>query len=225
MSVITFGRPVADSLVLGASPRVHLLPKEVDAQRKARSLRRTLLMGLGGAVAVVVIGVAIASIGLVTATAGQASEQAKAGAITAQLGKYGAVTSVQGQVSQIQAVQPVATKGEILWAAYVSSLQATLPAGTTITAFKATLDPTDSTVPESNPLVGDHVATVAVTAVGPQAAVQAWLAVLPSLKGTVAATPGNVAVSTTPGMYQADVNILVNSDVLSTRFSTTTKKK
>lgn len=225
MSVITFGRPTAEALVLGASPRVHLLPKEVDVQRKARSTRRMLLMGLGGAVVVVIIGVGVASLGLVAASSGQATEQAKAGAITAELGKYGAVTAIQNQVNQIQQVQPVATEGEILWAGYIASLQATLPASTSITSFKATLDPADTSATDSNPLVGDHVATVAVTAVGPQADLQAWLAALPSLKGTVAATPGNVAVSTTAGLYQADVNILVNSDVLSTRFSTTTKKK
>lgn len=221
MSAITLGRASNDSLVFGGVPQVHLLPTEIDEQRKAQAFRRKLLIGLGAVVAIAIVATGVASFGLASANSAQALEQERTASLTAEQSKYAAVTSVQGQVSDIQAVQPIAVGGEILWAPYVESVRATLPGDTTITAFKAVMTPTVAAASGTvvNPLDADHVAVLSVTALGPQTSVQAWLAQLPSVKGVVGATPGAVTFSPTTGLYSADVDLQVSKDVIATRFA------
>ena len=223
---LALASPSNDALVLGGTPRAHLLPKEVAAQRKAKSLRRNLLLGLAGVVVVVIGGVAFVSIQLAAANADQLTAQSQTAALTAQQRKYGAVTSVQSQVQDIKTVQPLAVSGEILWGPYIESLQATLPAGVTIVQFDAKLAqaPTSATSAPTaaTPLQGDHVATLSVTAMGPQAAISQWLAIVPSLKGVVNSNPGAVAVSP-DGQYKANVDLLIGKDVLAQRFTKVAK--
>jgi Tfp pilus assembly protein PilN len=210
-----------DSLVFGATPRAHLLPVEVAAQRKAKSFRRNLLFALGGVVVIVIGGVAFASAQLASANADQLTAQSQTAALSAQQRKYGAVTSVQGQVQDIKTVQPSAVQGEILWGPYLESLQATLPAGVTITQFTAALAaPATPGQPAADavPLQGDHVATLSVTATGPQAAISQWLASVTSLKGVVNSNPGAIAV-TPEGLYKANVDLLIGKDMLAQRFT------
>jgi uncharacterized membrane protein YidH (DUF202 family) len=211
-----------ETLVLGGVPRVHLLPKEVAERRKSLAIRRGLLTGLGAAVVLVVIGVAVASFGLATANSNQSSEQSKTALVLTQLSKFSAVTTVQGQVDDVKTTQPVATQGEILWAPYIASLQTTLPAGVSITAFVAKLDAPVAAVPAgtaTNPLIGNHVATLSVTAVGTQSSVTDWLLHVTALKGIVNATPGAVALSPITKLYTVNVDLLVSDVVLAHRFS------
>jgi hypothetical protein len=139
--------------------------------------------------------------------------------LATQLKKYSAVTGVQSQVDAIIATQPTGVAGEILWAPFIATVQATLPAGTVITNFTAKLDAVGSDG-TTNLLVGDHVATVSVTAQGPQDILTGWLAQLTSIKGVVGATPGDFAIGTDPGQYVVNVDLLVNSDVVADRFKT-----
>jgi hypothetical protein len=224
---LALASPSSDALVLGGTPRAHLLPKEVAAQRKAKSLRRNLLLGLAGVVIIVIGGVAFVSIQLAAANADQLTAQSQTAALTAQQRKYGAVTSVQSQVQDIKTVQPLSVSGEILWGPYIESLQATLPAGVTIVQFDAKLAqvPTNATAAApttATPLQGDHVATLSVTAMGPQAAISQWLAIVPSLKGVVNSNPGAVAVSP-DGRYKANVDLLIGKGVLAQRFTKVAK--
>jgi hypothetical protein len=207
-----------DVLTIGGVPRVHLLPKEVEVQRKAKALRRYLLMGLAGVVALVAVGYGVASLSVASAVAGQATEQARSLQLITEQGKYNAVTTVQNQVDDIKGLQPVIVNGEILWADYIGQLQGTLPAGVSLSNIKARLDTTaggDSTVP----LQGEHVATISATANGSQALLSQWLTQVITLKGVVNATPGTIAVTGTPGVYSVNVTIGVNSDVIATRFA------
>jgi len=208
-----------DPLELGGVPRVHLLPPEIEGQRKVRALRRSLLIGLAAAVIVAIAGVAGASLVLAGAIAAQQQEQAQGLLLTTQLKKYSAVTGVQTQVDAIIAGQPVAVSGEILWEPFIASLQATLPAGTAITSFKAKLDvaPADAAL-VPNPLQGDHVATLSVTATGPQESLTAWLSQLAGLKGVVNATPGDISISPDSGVYVTNVDLLLSKDVVADRF-------
>ncbi len=222
---LTLTRPktVSDALVLGGAPRVHLLPGEVDEARKAKGIRSRLLGVLVGVLVLAVGGVGLASLSLASATNEQSTQQAQTAALSAELLKYGSVTSIQGQLDDIKTVQPLATEGEILWAPYVATIQATLPAGTSIKAFTAKLDVASADTPESNPLVGTHVATLSVTANGPQAALSGWLASLGSVKGVVNATPGVVAKTDTPGVYTTNVDLLLAKSVAANRFGKVAK--
>ena len=221
MSAITFGRVSNDALVFGGSPQVHLLPGEIDDQRKAKAFRRTLLMGLAGVVVVVIAGVAFVSIGLVAANASLATEQARAVQIATEGTKYGAVTAVQGQVQSIKTIQPLVTKGEILWTPFMATVAAKLPADTIITAFNTRIDSpivANAAGVPANPLDVAHAATVTVTGSGPQISVQAWMAQLPSVKGVVAATPSVVMYNEDTHQYDGTVVLELGSSLVATRF-------
>lgn len=211
----------AEFIALGDLPRVHLLPPEVEGQRKTRALRRTLLLGLAAAVVVAIVAIGGVSLVLAGATAVQQQEQAKGLLLTTQLKKYSSVTGVQNQLDAITASQPVGVSGEILWEPFIASLQATLPAGTSITSFIAKLNSAaDDSATAVDPLNGDHVATVSVTAVGPQDSLTAWLSQLPALQGVVSSTPGDVSVSADPGIYVAKVDLNLSKDIVAERFKT-----
>jgi len=208
----------SEALVLGGIPRVHLLPPEIEGQRKVKAFRRSLLAGLAVTILVVIVAVGGVSLFLGTAVAGQANEQAQGVLLATQLKKYSSVTGVQSQVDAITVAQPVGVTGEILWAPFMASLQATLPAGITLTSFTAQLDAAGKTS-TTNPLVNDHVATISVTAQGPQAVLTGWLAQLTGIKGIVGATPGAFSISPDPAQYVVNVDLLIGSDATAHRFT------
>ncbi len=205
------------ALELGGIPRVHLLPPEIEGQRRDKAVRRSLLRGLVAAVLLVIVAIGGVSLLLSTAIVNQATEQAQGSLLATQLKKYSAVIGIQSQVDAITTAQPVGVTGEILWAPFIASVQATLPTGTAITSFTASLDAVgdDGT---TKPLVGDHIATISVTAQGPQDILTGWLAQLTSIKGVVGATPGEFAISPDPGQYVVNVDLFVNNDVVADRF-------
>jgi hypothetical protein len=210
--------PTGDVLELGAVPRVHLLPAEVIAQRKAKGLRQRLLTILVGVVVLVGVAVGVASLGLASATSEETLEQTHSAALLAQAATFSSVTDIQNQLDDINRLQPAVTSNEILWSDFVASVATTLPSGTSITAFSAALEPIVAT-PETDPLKGKHVATLNITALGPQSSVSDWLARLLSVPGVVDATPGDVALSATPGLYIVKVELLISTDVLANRFA------
>lgn len=214
-----------DKPQFGGIARAHLLPLEVARGQKARAMRRLLLAGLAGAIALVLLGVGAATVGVVGANAALQQEQSNTTGIQAQLSKYGKVTSVQSQVADIQSAQTLGTTGEIAWMPYISSLQATLPAGTTITAFSTELDSTLTSTAVVVPLQGEHVATLKVTADSPKASISDWLDNLKTLKGFVSATPGSLALLPATGHYTVIVEVLIDKRAFANRFTDGKAKK
>lgn len=214
-----------EALALGAIPRAHLLPLEVKAYQKVQSGRRLLITGLIGMVAVVVLAIGTVSFGLVNTNTKLSAEQARTASLTAEQSKYSSVVTVQNQVTDITSVQPIAASGEILWQPYVASLQATLPADTTITAFTAELDSsTDAPTAAAGPLEGKHIATVTITADSPKASISDWLDNLAKLPGFVDATPGSVVLVPESSRYTVSVALHVDADAMANRFVTGKKK-
>jgi Tfp pilus assembly protein PilN len=207
-----------DGPKLGAVPRAHLLPPEVTKGQKARSVRRVLFTGLVGAVVLVLAGVGAAIFGVLGADTALQQEQSNTPGIEAQLSQYGKVTSVQSRVTDIESAQNLGTTGEIEWMPYISSLQATLPAGTTITSFTTELESTLTQTVEI-PLQGEHVATLKIVADSPRASISDWLDNLASLKGFVSATPGSVALLPETGHYTVTVEVLIDKRALENRFA------
>lgn len=217
MSAITLGRPSADaSLILGGMPRVHLLPREVGAGQRTRALRRRLLAALAVVVVIAIAATVGATFALFTASAQLANEQARSSLLAASRAKYGDVTKLQSQVDQIVTSRPLADAGEILWAPYLQEIQASLPSGTTVTAFTAS---TTTATAVTDALTPTHVADVKITADSPQQPISDWLDNLAKVKGFVAALPGSVTRVEETGHYTVEVDLLVNSDALSERFA------
>jgi Tfp pilus assembly protein PilN len=190
---------------------------------KAQSLRRGLLYGLVGVVALVLLGIGAATIGVLAANSGLQNEQSKTSGLLLEQARYSPVVKVQDQVNDITAVEPLAAHGEILWRPYIADLQQTLPAGTAITAFIAQLDTTAEQGMSSVPLQGARVATISITADSPKASISDWLDNLAKLKGFVDATPGSVTLVPGSGRYTVSVALHINSEALSNRFVTEKK--
>lgn len=207
----------SDTPRLGAVPRAHLLPPEVAQGQKARAVRRLLLSGLVGAIALVLVGVGAATVAVLAANSALQQEQANSAGIQTQLSKYGKVTSVQSQVTDIKSAQALGTTGEIEWMPYISSLQATLPAGTTIVSFATELQST-LTQAVAVPLQGEYIASLKITADSPKASISDWLENLAALKGFVSATPGSVALLPATGHYTVVVEVLIDKRALENRF-------
>ncbi|MES2093719.1 MAG: hypothetical protein V4531_07900 [Actinomycetota bacterium] len=223
MSAITLGRPSVDaSLILGGTPRVRLLPREVGEGQRSRALRRRLLLGLATVVILAILATVGATFTLVTANSQLANEQSRSSLLAASRAKYSDVTKLQGQVDQILTSQTAAATTEILWAPYIESIKATLPAGTTITAFTAQIaDSAATAAAAANALTPKQIADVKITANSPQQEISNWLDNLAKVKGFVAAIPGSVTRVEETKSYTVEVDLLVNADALAKRFAPT----
>ncbi len=211
----------SDALVFGGTPRVHLLPREIEDLRKSQSFRRALLIGLVLSVVVVVLAVVGVSFLVTAASAGQASELTRSAQLQAETDKYSAVTEVQSQINDITAIQPIATQNEILWVDLVTRVQASLPPDIGITTFDVKVGvSSDENGLAPDPLVGAHIGTLAMTAEGTQTAISQWLINLASVEGVVGAVPGEVAVTGDPSVYRVTVKVFLNDQVFSRRFET-----
>jgi len=216
-----------ESLVLGGSPRVHLLPTEVLERKKALALRRKLAVVLVVVVVAIAGGVGIASVMLVSAQSSMTTAQNQSLTLAHQRTQFASVTQVQADTKAVQASQTLATATEITWQPYIAKVAKTLPDGTTIQAIHASIEPpvTGSAADAStDPLQGTRVATVEVTVNSPQASIAGWLTKLPSLPGFVDAQPKSVNINNSAGGgYTVVVDIHVNKDALSGRFAAATK--
>lgn len=214
--------PGASSVSLGGEPRVHLLPVEVIERKKVKALKRRLLVAGIAVVAVVAAGYGLASFSLANSQSQLVAAQAATAALVTQQAKYGEVTKVKGDIASIQAAQKTGTAQEILWAPYVASLQATLPAGATLTSVDAKIDSpfSSAATQDAVPLQGPHVATLTLALTMVQGTIPAWLNSLPTLKGFVDATLDS-ASSAGGGLYTVSVTIHVDDSAYSHRFSKT----
>ncbi len=210
----------SETLALGPMASAHLLPPEVQEKQKGQALRRGMLIVLAGLVAVIILGVGIATVGVIASDSALTAEQGRTAGLTAQQGKYGKVVAVRAQVTDIQAAQLLGTAGEIDWQSYIAQLQGTLPAGTTITSFHAVLrDPAQGAGGSTVPLQGPYVATLTLSADSPKASVSDWLDALATMKGFVDATPGNVALNVATGRYTVEVDMHIGSAALQARYA------
>lgn len=222
MSAITLGRPVSDVIILGASPRVQLLPPEVVQDKKARAVRRRLIAALVVVVVVVLLATGGAVVSLAGATAQLVSEQARSALLNAQRAKLVEVTTLQSQVDGIKTAQPLAAEGQILWEPYLAAVGATLPAGTTITGFSAQLDGAGADA-TADPSTVKHAAILTITADSPQAPISDWLDNLATVPGFLGAMPGSVTLIPDTGHYTVAVSLLIGDKALAKQFDA--KKK
>jgi Tfp pilus assembly protein PilN len=220
---ISFGGTTAksssDSLVVGGIPRVHLLPPEIEIQKKGRAQRRRVLVALFVVIVLVVVGFGASTFSLVSANAALATQQARASAFSMASAKYSKVVQIEGQMSEVKLAEKLASVGEIDWQPYIAELTKTLPAGMTITTLAGSLDSTDAqAATTTTPLAATHVATVKITAKASSMTISDWLENLRTVKGVVDVNPGAVTLDPAGTTYNVDVTVLVNSKALSNRF-------
>ncbi|MET3564971.1 hypothetical protein ABIC47_000442 [Leifsonia sp. 563] len=210
-----------DGVAVGAEPRVHLLPPEVLADRKAAVIRSRLLLGVVAVIALTVLGILGAGALAVSAQRDLAAEQATTQQLLKQQLQYVKVRAVQQQLDLIKTAQEVGASTEIAWTPYLQKVQATLPPNVTITGVAVDSSTPIELYPQSTAsLQGPRVATIVFTAQSPSLPeVPSWLIALKTLPGYADALPDSVNLDSS-GTYTVTITMHVDEKAFSNRFST-----
>jgi hypothetical protein len=220
VAVVKGSAPI-DGLTIGGEPRVHLLPPQVVARKKARAIRRRLGLGVVGVLLLVGIAGGLAEVASVSAASALIVAQSETTNILQQQAKYGDVLKVKADSASILSSQKTSTAQEISWREFVASFQKTLPAGASITSITAGVDaPFGSPAVAADPTEPTSVATVSATVSMKQANVSGWLDSLPNIKGFVDETPNSVTRdSDSTSSYTVAITMHLNKDALANRFT------
>ena len=214
-------REGGSNITVGGAPRVDLMPTEIRVKRSQLHFRRKLRLGLVGVLVVVVAAGAgtwaLSAVAQTNVTAAQSESQQ----LVVQQQQYAAVTSVKDSIALVQAGQKVGDSTEIDWQAYLTKLQATLPAGVALTGVQVdSATPVKAFTPATVPLQRDRIATLVFTATSVSLpSIPTWLDGLETLPGFADAIPGQVALSS--GVYTATVTMHINTEAFANRFAKT----
>lgn len=212
----------ADELVLGAEPRVDLLPPEVKAGKRVKATRRRLIAALIGVVVLVSAGVAAASWDAQNSRAELATAQTRTTELLAHQAKYAEVNQVQDAVDTTVAARQFGASTEVDWKAYLSGVRAVLPADVSIDTV--TVDSASPLLPfdqATAPLQAVRVATLTLSLTSPDLpSVPQWLEAMKGLPGYTDATPGSITRSEI-GAYKVDLTLHINDGAYSNRFAGT----
>jgi hypothetical protein len=158
----------APQLILGGPPAAQLLPPEVGIARRSRALRRGIV-----AVAVLLVvasgaGSAAAKYQAFVAEVDLSLEQERTASLLAQQAEFAEVVAVQAEIEEREAARRVATGTEIDWQAFVSSIEATLPADMVLRSIAAEgSSPMAALAQAADPLQGPRVAAITCIVVSP----------------------------------------------------------
>ncbi|MBG6213155.1 Tfp pilus assembly protein PilN [Cryobacterium sp. CAN_C3] len=216
---------VAEGLVLGAEPRVDLLPPEVKARKKTKATRQRLIGILVGALVLVAGGMVAASWQAEQSQAQLAAAQGRAAELLANQSKFSEVNQVQDAVDTTIAARQFGAATEVDWKAYLSSVRAVLPADVSIdTVTVDSASPLIGFGQATAPLQATRVATLTLGLTSPSLpSVPQWLEALEGLPGFADANPGSIVRAET-GAYKVDLTLHVNDGAYSNRFAGTEGK-
>ncbi|HEY4151847.1 MAG TPA: hypothetical protein VGM38_00855 [Pseudolysinimonas sp.] len=206
------------NVTVGGVPRADLMPPEIRIKRSQLRTRRSLRLTLFGVFVLVVVACGGTWAWNALAQTSLVSAQAQQQALLVQQAKYSNVTTIQNATTLIQAGQIIGDSTEIDWQDYLTKLQATLPAGVTLSTVSIdTADPMTAYAQSTTPLEGGRIATLTFTATSKSLpSIPVWLDGLRSLPGFVDATPGSVTLGTE--VYSADVTMHIGTDAFAGRF-------
>ena len=213
----------AVALSIGGEPRVHLLPLEVTERKNLRRLKRRLGVAAIATVAVVGLAYGAVTVSLASAQGDLTTAQQQTAQLSAQQAKFSAVTKVKSDSAAIQAAQKATTSTEVVWKKYVAAIEASLPAGSSISDFTGSVDAPLGAAPaaaNAATLGAPHVATIQLTTEMNQNPIGGWLTTLPALKGFVDATPDSITLKA-DGTYTVVVTIHLDNKSLSTAYANT----
>jgi len=209
------------AVTIGGLPRVDLLPPEVRAERRSGVAVRRTWMGVVGAAAVVGIAVGGATLRSMEAQDELLAAQAETQQLLLEQGKYTEVRDTKTEITLLSAGQAVAGATEIAWPSYLRQIQATLPAGVTVSTIVIDqASPIVDYVQADAALQGTRIGTVTFTAQSESLpSVPDWLDGLTTLPGYTDATPGTVTLEA--GVYEATVTMHIDQSAFSNRFALT----
>ena len=216
---------VADVLVLGAEPRVQLLPPEVEAGRRGKAMRRRLGAGILGVVVLALLGIVGSSWMAMQSKDGLASAQARAIELLAEQSKYVDVRNVQNELDLVISARQLGASTEIDWKDYLGKVGEILPADVTIDAVGVqSASPLTAYAQATVPLQGARVATLTIDLTSTNLPeVPVWLTGLKELPGYADGTPGTIT-QTDLGTYQVNLVLHINEGAFSQRFADAEEK-
>ncbi|WP_454048524.1 PilN domain-containing protein [Cellulomonas sp. Marseille-Q8402] len=112
-------------------PQVDLLPQEIRDARRLRATQKRLGVLLLVIVLLALAGYAGSLFLAAQARADLAEAQAETQRLQGEQAKYAEVPLTLGQIAEVEGAMQVGTSTEVLWAPYLSALQAVTPAGVT----------------------------------------------------------------------------------------------
>jgi len=170
-------------LVYGASPRVDLLPPEVADRKKSAALRRSIILGVVGALVLSAGAYTFASWGALEAAGEYDVARAETAALLEEQNTYGAVRTLGDELSTATDAQQAGALTEIDWNAFYTRVTLTLPAGMVIESFTTTSDTPTLDLPGSTgPWPSTRVASAEFVVSTPDlAGAQSWIVALKTL--------------------------------------------
>jgi hypothetical protein len=207
--------------VVGGLPRVDLLPPEVRAERRSGVTVRRAWMGVIGVAAVVGIAIGGATLRSMEAQDELLVAQSETQQLLLEQGKYTEVRDTKTEITLLSTAQAVAGATEIAWPSYLAQIQATLPAGVTVSTIVIDqASPVEDYAQADAALQAARIGTVTFTASSESLpSLPQWLDGLTALPGYTDATPGTVSLE--DGVYEATVTMHIDQSAFSNRFALT----
>ncbi|WP_104131541.1 hypothetical protein [Cryobacterium sp. M91] len=210
-----------DELVLGAEPRMDLLPPEVRLLKKVKATRRRLGGVLLAVLVLVGAGVGASSWHALQSQAELAAARERTTELLASQSKYSEVQKVQAALDTTLVARQFGASTEIDWKAYLAQVLALVPS--TVTVDTLSIDSASPLVPyeqAASPLLNARVATIRILFTSPDAtSVPAWLERMSTLPGYADSLPAAITRTDT-GLYTVDFVLHVNEGAFSGRFAT-----
>lgn len=215
------GRGAARPLVVGGVPRVDLLPTEVLVDRRQRTVTRRAWLGVIVIGAVTVLGVTAATLTSMTSEQQLRVAQAQSTALLQQQGQFSEVRDVESRSDLVEAAQRVGGSTEIDWSDYLQAVQASLPAGVTISGIDVdSASPLTSFPQSTGALEGARSATLAFEADSPTLpSVPEWLESARELPGFVDANVTAVTLDETSGHYTVNMTVHIDARAFDGRYA------
>ena len=210
-----------EGVVLGAEPRMDLLPPEVRARKRVKATQRRL----GGVLVVVLVlvgaGVGASSWAAMGSEAELVAAQQRTSELLVSQGKYSEVQQVQSALDMTVAARQFGASTEIDWKAYLGLVRALVPASVTVETLSVdSASPVVAYEQVVAPLVEARVATIKFLFRSPDVvSVPEWLASMSTLPGYADSVPA-VITRTDTGAYTVDFVMHVDEGAFSGRFST-----
>jgi len=208
-----------NTVVVGGSPRVDLLPPEVKLGKRHAAMRRRLAFGVVLVFIATAVAAGIATISAIDSQVRLASAQERTTLLLAQQTEFSEVRQLAGDVDSITLLRQAAASTEVNWQSLVNALQSTLPAGvaiTTITADVAT--PIELPAVPTAALEGDRVGTVSLLLTAPTIVeIGAWMQSIRTLDGYVDVQMSTASINAA-GTYDIAITVHIGTLAYSERF-------
>jgi hypothetical protein len=155
--------PVATRVEWAIVPRVNLLPPEVLAARRFRTLQRRLGAAVAGTLVVAGLAVVWAQSGLASAQDDLAATQAQAVQLQAEQTKYAEAPKVLANLDAARTARASALGTDVAWYQFLSDLALNTPVGTGLSSVAISMTGSVNATASTVPLVPAGLGDVKVT--------------------------------------------------------------